>query len=221
MKPGLALSFARLPGVGRRRLRRMLAAAAGRRIATAGELADFAHEHPEPRPDGSFVLTATLARRVPYRVVADFYPRGGTPQFLAKTIFPARALPVPPAKLTPDVEAKHAANLTARLTTEPAQPIAGQETLLFFQITPHEGLETYLGAWGHLLAASDDLVDVMHDHPIYVDGVPPPDLRAASPERIQFNLIFPRARTYRVWVQFQRAGVVNTVAFNVPVKALG
>ena len=39
--------------------------------------------------------------------------------------------------------------------------------------------------------------------------------------QIQFNLTFPRPRPYRVWVQFQRMGVVNTVHFDVPVKELG
>ena len=29
--------------------------------------------------------------------------------------------------------------------------------------------------------------------------------------------MFPRPQTYRVWVQFQRDGVVNTVHFDVPV----
>jgi hypothetical protein len=38
---------------------------------------------------------------------------------------------------------------------------------------------------------------------------------------ILFNVIFPRARTYRVWVQFQRKGVVNTAHFDIPVKQLG
>jgi hypothetical protein len=33
-------------------------------------------------------------------------------------------------------------------------------------------------------------------------------------------VIFPRAEAHRVWVQFQRKGVVNTVAFNVPVVQL-
>ena len=37
---------------------------------------------------------------------------------------------------------------------------------------------------------------------------------------IQFNLFFPRARTYRIWVQFQRKGVVNTASFTVPVSEL-
>ena len=186
----------------------------------SSDLADFAHEHPKLRADGSFELAVSFNRRVPYRVVADFYPKGGTPQFLAKTIFPSGAALVPTPTLVADLSPKSASNLTVELVTEPAQPIAGQETLLFFRVLPHEGLEPYLGAWGHLLAASDDLVDIMHDHPLYVDGVSPPDLKAASPKQIQFNLIFPRERIYRVWVQFQREGVVNTVGFNLPVTRL-
>jgi len=30
-------------------------------------------------------------------------------------------------------------------------------------------------------------------------------------------MVFPRPQVYRVWVQFQRLGVVNTVQFDVPV----
>jgi hypothetical protein len=82
---------------------------------------------------------------------------------------------------------------------------------LHFKITPEDGIEKYLGAWGHMLAASDDLIDMIHQHPFIADGGP----------QIQFNMVFPRPRTYRVWAQFQRAGVVNTVHFDVPVKALG
>lgn len=186
----------------------------------SADLTDFAHEHPKLRTDGSFELAVTFNLRLPYRVVADFYPKGGSPQFLAKTVFPARAPLVPAPTLVADLSAKTSSNLAVELVTEPAQPIAGQETLLFFRVAPHEGLVPYLGAWGHLLAASDDLVDVMHDHPLYVDGVPPPDFTAASPKQIQFNLIFQRERIYRVWVQFQREGVVNTVGFNLPVKRL-
>jgi hypothetical protein len=31
-------------------------------------------------------------------------------------------------------------------------------------------------------------------------------------------MTFPSAGIYRVWVQSQRKGVVNTVAFNIPVR---
>ena len=60
------------------------------------------------------------------------------------------------------------------------------------------------------MAASADLVDMIHTHPFLADGG----------KRIQFNIIFPRPGIYRVWVQFQRRGVVNTVAFNIPVEEL-
>ena len=59
-----------------------------------------------------------------------------------------------------------------------------------------------------MLAASDDLIDLLHEHPFNADN-----------GQIEFDLTFPRAATYRVWIQFQREGVVNTVAFNVPVQA--
>ena len=90
----------------------------------------------------------------------------------------------------------------------PAEPVAGVETRLHFNLSPSEGIEKYLGAWGHMLAASDDLIDMMHTHPFIADGGP----------ELEFHILFPRARTYRVWVQFQRRGIVNTVHFDVPVK---
>jgi hypothetical protein len=37
---------------------------------------------------------------------------------------------------------------------------------------------------------------------------------------MQFNIFFPREAAYRVWIQFQRKGVVNTVVFTIPVTAL-
>ena len=74
-------------------------------------------------------------------------------------------------------------------------------------VAPGDGLQKYLGAWGHMLVASDDLIDMMHTHPFIADG---------SPE-MQFSLVFPRPRMYRVWVQFQRNGIVNTAHFDVAV----
>ena len=97
------------------------------------------------------------------------------------------------------------------MTTDPPQPIAAQKTQIYFQLSPADGIEKYIGAWAHMLAASDDLIDLIHTHPFIADGGP----------QIQFNLEFPRARTYRVWVQFQRKGVVNTAHFDVPGQGVG
>jgi hypothetical protein len=68
---------------------------------------------------------------------------------------------------------------------------------------------------GHMLAASSDLIDLMHTHPFLVT-----DPEGGTVKQIQFNLIFPREGIYRVWVQFQRKGVVNTAVFNIPVTVL-
>jgi len=38
--------------------------------------------------------------------------------------------------------------------------------------------------------------------------------------RYSVNMVFARARMYRVWVEFQRNGVVNTARFDIPVKPL-
>jgi hypothetical protein len=86
---------------------------------------------------------------------------------------------------------------------------------MFFKLTPDKDIEQYIGAWAHMLAASWDEIDLIHSHPIYVTD---PDEGAYK--QVQFNMIFPRAGIYKIWVQFQRAGVVNTIVFNVPVKNL-
>jgi hypothetical protein len=60
-----------------------------------------------------------------------------------------------------------------------------------------------------MLVASNDLIDMMHEHPFLADGGP----------RVEYEVVFPRPGAYRVWVQFQSAGEVNTATFDVPVVA--
>jgi hypothetical protein len=180
------------------------------------DLGWFAHEHPEQSADGRFVWHGVLPRAGGYRIVADCFPRGSTPQFLANTVYTRGGLEAPASPaIAPDRSAKQGANLAVELITEPGQPLAGQETLLFFRINPVEGLEQYLAAWGHMLIASEDLVDVIHDHPLY--SYP----EARDKPQIQFNVIFPRPVHYRIFVQFQREGIINTVNFTLPVRRLG
>ena len=172
------------------------------------DLEFFVHDHPQLGPDSIFRYETSLPKPGQYRLLCDFYPEGGTPQLVPETVIaPGQG---PRANLVPDRSPKHGSNLDVELVTEPPQPIAGQKTLLFFRLNPAEGLEPYLGVWGHLLAASEDLVDLMHEHPAIADGGP----------QVQFNLIFPRPGLYRIWVQFQRLGKVNTAVFTVPVLEL-
>ncbi|MEO7144420.1 MAG: heavy metal-binding domain-containing protein [Bryobacteraceae bacterium] len=175
------------------------------------DLQFFIHDHPVFGADGEFRYNTVLPKPGMYRLLGDLYPQGGAPQLIAKTVIaPGAKLDLSPAKLTPDLSPKQCANLRVELVTDPPQPLAGFKTLLFFKVTPADGLEKYIGAWGHMLAASADLIDLMHTHPFLADGGP----------NLQFNIIFPRAIAYRVWVQFQRKGVVNTAVFTIPVQEL-
>jgi hypothetical protein len=163
----------------------------------------FAHEHPELQPDGSFLYEMTFPHAGHYRLACDFYPRGATPQMVSRSLIvgggatPAGRAPLSPAELI-------------RLETDPAEPLPGSKTLLHFHLAPSIQLEPYLGALGHLLVASPDLIDLVHTHPFlrWPDG------------RLQFNVIFARPGLHRVWVQVQDAAVVRTVAFDVLVKTL-
>lgn len=176
----------------------------------------FVHTHPVKQADGTFTLEAKFPHPGMYRVLSDFYPRGGTPQLIARTLMvPGTGFALTPARLTADGEPKNTENLKVELTLDPPQPLAGFKTMMFFKLTPNEGIEQYIGAWGHMMAASADLVDMIHTHPIYVN-----DRDEGAYKEIQFNMIFPRTGIYRVWVQFQRKGVVNTAVFDIPVDEL-
>jgi len=170
------------------------------------DLQFFVHDHPVWM-NNAFHYDLNLPKPGMYRVLGDFYPEGATPQLIAKTIFVAGTSP-PAAALMRDYSMKNGENLKVELETFPPQAVAGTNTQMRFKVNPADGLEKYLGAWGHVLAASEDLIDMIHTHPFLADGS----------SEIQFDLTFPRARTYRVWVQFQRNGIVNTVHFDIPVR---
>ena len=178
------------------------------------DLQYFLHDHPVPQPDGTFIYNEVFPRPGMYRALADFYPSGGTPQLIPKTVIvpaaPGQEIPLALPKPKPELGISHCENMDVELTMDPPTPIVGLKTLLFFKISPAEGLEKYIGAWAHMLATSDDLIDMIHDHPFIADGGP----------QMQFNIIFPRAHTYKIWIQFQRKGVVNTASFTVPVSEL-
>lgn len=183
------------------------------------DLQFFAHVHPEKQADGAFKLGLEFPKAGLYRILSDFYPTGGTPQLIASSIIVPKPGGAPPAmtpvKLEADLTPKHAENLDVEISTDPPQPLAGFKSVLVFRLKPDDAIEPYLGTWGHMLAASADLIDMIHTHPFLEN-----DPAGENFKQVQFNLIFPREGVYRVWVQFQRKGVVNTAAFNIPVTTL-
>jgi hypothetical protein len=74
---------------------------------------------------------------------------------------------------------------------------------------PVTDLQPYLGAYGHLVALRDGDLAYLHVHP---DGTPGDGRTAAGPE-IVFHAEVPSAGSYRLYLDFQHAGVVRTAEF--------
>ena len=180
----------------------------------SSDLEYFAHEHPVMVPGGSFRHHTTLPKPGVYKLFADFYPLNGTPQLVPKIVSTQgfrKSIDETFASPAKDIAPKDGVNLRASLSLDPIEPIPAKKTLLFVDLDPADGLEQYLGAWAHMLIESNDLIDTIHAHPSAADGS----------GKMQFDIFFPRESIYRIWIQFQRQGKVNTVAFTLPVRALG
>lgn len=177
------------------------------------DLSVFRHEHPALGADGVFRIEAVFEQPGTYRLMGDFFPSGGTPQMYPMTLTTRGfegALEEIGTDLEEDLSPKRGENLTVSLRTEPRSPLAGQLTLLFFELSTARRLQKFLGAWAHMLAVKDDLVTMIHGHPTFADGG----------KRIQMNVIFPQPGSYRVWVQVQRRRKVSTVPFTIAVSDL-
>jgi hypothetical protein len=183
-------------------------------FVVSDDLSFFLHTHPERSADEDFHLDVKFPKPGMYRVLSDFYPSGGGPQLIVNTLFvPGVQSTSSLERVRRDLDPKQTENAHVELKIE-TSAVAGARTLLRFKLSPAEGLEPYLGAWGHVLAASGDLVDMIHAHPLSATD-------DKSGKDLAFNMAFPRSGIYRVWLQFQRQGVVNTAAFNIPVTENG
>jgi hypothetical protein len=177
------------------------------------DLTFFLHTHPERDPGQDFHLDVRFPKPGMYRLLSDFYPSGGTPQLITNTVMiPGNGFSLQPAHIVSDVSPQRSENSSTHLVM-PSRIMAREKVAILFRVTPDDSVEPYLGVMAHMLAASSDLIDMMHNHPIQASDGP-----NNSFKELAFAMIFPRSGIYRVWIQFQRKGIVNTAAFNVPVE---
>ena len=192
------------------------------------DMSDFQHLHPEMRPDGSWELDVALGKPGYYRVISDFVPTGGSPQFIAHTLVTAEyvgTLLSQSARLEEDVAvAKTIDGIRAVVSVEPAILVAGEYGHLQFTLTdektgqPIRDLQPYLGAFGHTLIMSEDMRDGVHSHP---SPGPQSDItRGFGGPEVTFEGYLPRPGLYRAWTQFLRQGELTTFSFTFRVRTL-
>jgi hypothetical protein len=197
----------------------------------------FQHIHPEEQPDGTWSIDVTLPKAGYYKILSDFMPSGGSSQFIARPLVTAGYngdLAKDSAHLVPDtVSSKTVDGLTAALSYDPVTFSAGQYVHLNFHLTdaatgrPVTDLQTYLGAFGHTLNMSEDMVEYVHSHPLDIlakadddSGVPqftiPPDAdmeKLRGGPDVTFEGLMPKPGLYRAWTQFRRNDKIYTFAF--------
>lgn len=191
------------------------------------DLSEYQHIHPQLQPDGTFSVETVLPSAGLYKLHADFFPVGGTPQIIHRELMTAEHSPGRAAGLrTLALDATLVKNLDGiKITLEPGGPlVAGGLVPLTYQLTdiqtgaPVRDLEPYLGAWGHTLILNADQSEYLHTHPseMLPTGANTASLRGGP--NVEFKAMFPSAGDYRIWTQFQRGGKVTTVSFTVRVK---
>ena len=192
------------------------------------DMEHFQHIHPELQPDGTWTITVTVPKPGYYRVLSDFLPTGGAPQFLGYTLVTADFdgdLRAQAARLTPDAALrKTVTGLTADVELDPSRLIAGQYGHLKFSLhdaetgNPVTDLQPYLGAFGHALLLSEDMQDYVHSHP--TEGPEADISKGLGGPRVTFEGYMPHAGKFRAWVQFQRNDRVITMPFTFSVVTL-
>jgi hypothetical protein len=191
----------------------------------------FAHIHPQRGADGTWSIDLTLPKPGHYKVLSDFLPSGGSSQFIARPLVTAGYtgdLMADSAHLVPDTFlTKKADDLTATVTYDPKTFVAGQYGHLMFRLSdtetrqPISDLQTYLGAFGHTLIMSEDMVEYVHSHPI--EQLPPnANLEALrGGPAVTFEGLMPKPGHYRAWTQFRRNDKVHTFAYTFDVVDVG
>jgi hypothetical protein len=174
-------------------------------ILARRDLTGFQHLHPAMDADGTWTVPVRVRDAGSYRLFADF-SHGGTKTTLASDLrvdgaADLQSLPAPWPTATSD------GGYDVRLDS--ATATAGKESELRFTITK-AGLpvrtEPYLGAGGHLVALREGDLAFLHVHPTGDDAA------------IGFEATFPTTGAYRLFLQFEVDGKVQTVAFTKEVR---
>lgn len=191
-------------------------------FVVSSDFKHFDHVHPEQQDDGSFTITTTLPQAGLYHLYCDLFPAGGVAQVIHQNIvtsgFKGDAASIQAHLIPASTLTKTQDNVQFALQFAPETPRAGQPVLMRYQLTdartghPMQGLQSYLGAWGHTLILSEDGEEYLHSHPMETETT-------AAPTTIYFETFFPRPGKYRIWSQFQRNQQILTVSYDISVEA--
>jgi len=187
-------------------------------LVVDSDLGSFQHLHPEYLENGNFRIDLLLPTPGKYFLFCDFKPSGESEQLAVMEITTV-GVPPPADEAQPLLTTEKFVNDTkVVLTLLPPVVMAGQETILSFELShaeslrPIVGLQPYLGEKGHLviLRKSSPLTakDYIHAHAA----------KEGEDSEIRFMTRFPTPGFYKLWCQFDLGGNVQTADFWIQVE---
>jgi hypothetical protein len=179
-------------------------------IVVRRDFAGFQHVHPELSADGAWTARIDTALPGTYRVFADFTTGGESMTLATDLSVPGRFQPEP----LPTPAARADAGDGYEVTMSSPDPEPGVGTPIEFTISrdgrPIGAVQPYLGADGHLVVLREGDLAFLHAHPQGEPGGHGP---------VGFEVDYPSAGDYRMFLQFRHRGAVHTAAFTVSVGA--
>ena len=173
-------------------------------IVVRSDFEAFQHLHPRQHADGSWQVEVDFSRPGSYRVFADFATGGKSLTLGADVSVAGRYDPVPLA----DPRSVADAGDGYEVTISRREVVGGELTPVSFTVSRDGAdvgeLDPYLGADGHLVALREGDQAFLHTHPQGEPG-------GAGP--IEFDVSYPTAGRYRLFLQFKHRGEVRTAEF--------
>lgn len=199
-------------------------------IMVRQDLSWFSHEHPTITAPGELRLDFQFPTGGNYVLYGDFKPKDKKGEVI-------------PVALRVEGEAPKAISLVKDKPGQPkksedyevllnygAKLKSGEATKLVFTVKkkskPVQDIEAFLGAAGHLVGISQDTTRYIHAHPA---GHDPSAGHGSEHEghmglvkygpALEFSSVFPKEGLYKLWVQFQHQGKLQSVPFVVNVES--
>lgn len=173
-------------------------------IVVRRDFVGFQHLHPKQGSDGSWSVGIEDLHPGVYRMFADF-STAGRPLTLAGDLFvPGLFEPkrLEPRSVTSDAGGGYEVQISSPSAT------GGETVPVEFHVTlndrPIGAVQPYLGADGHLVALREGDQAFLHTHP---EGEP------GGTGPISFEVNYPTAGRYRLFLQFKHGGRIHTAAF--------
>ena len=175
-------------------------------IVVRRDYTGFQHLHPAQQADGSWSAETAALEPGVHRVFADFSSGGRSLTLGADLFVPGDFAPRP----WPDPAERADAGDGYTVAIETGDLHAGRTSPVRFTVSRNgervEGVQPYLGADGHLVALREGDQAFLHTHPEGAAGGEGP---------ITFEVAFPTAGRYRLYLQFRHADEVRTASFAV------